>query len=432
MDTCNNITFRKSRMRRSLSCFSNESDDSSASNLSVKSMIDLSTHLKNDESLLLKNTIEHLKEKLCSVQLEIEALGQENASLKQQLAEEKLKTEHFRKTYITSRNASSTSSSRNIGISEKYCPNKNKISARKLDLDLDFHTPKPTSSSAVTNEFSDRNETKATNMKYSGRTNHNVVAEENTQDLTSDNKQKYETRISNKPKTSNILILSDNQGKGIVEGLLKKENKFIMKKYVISGIRKPGAKTEEVLLDCDKLTKNFSKNDSVIIMTGSNDSNPVKFIAEMSAAIKILKNCNIFIVSVKYNAFLNECKLNCQLKLLAQNYKNCNFIEANSYNSIIKQLIHKINVVQYYDKYLLFNENKGLKEKPGSSEIVLKTPEIVSDPVINHSIIKTLESATQPKKGTIPYYFRKITPLTKNYKTAKNIVVSEEPFFRTQ
>lgn len=428
MDSSSNVTIRKSRMRRSFSCLSNESMDSLSSNLSVKSMMDLSTHLQKDETFHLRHTIENLKEQITCVHLEIETLGLENASLKQQLSDERLKTEHFRKMYTASTIAKSTTFSCNTETYKKYIPNKSKLSARKLNLDIDFQTPKPSSNNTITDILTEEIETKETITKEA-----DGITEDKIQESILHEEHNSKFKITSKPGYGNILVLSDDQGKGIVQGLLKKEdeNYFILQKYAITGFRKPGATTEEVLLCCNKLTENFTKNDSVVIMTGQNDSNPIKFMAEMSAAVKILKDCNIIIVSVKSNAFLNESKLNYQLKVLAQNYKNCTFIEANSYNNIIKQLAHNINVVQYYNKYLLYNNNIGLMGKPGDSEDMLKSKKNEPCPVVNTSMVKPI---LQPKKGTIPYYFFKVEKpqsILKNM-PSENITMSKEPFFRNQ
>ena len=67
----------------------------------------------------------------------------------------------------------------------------------------------------------------------------------------------------------------------------------MLRDYQISSIRKPGATTMNVLSYCHTLSKNLTNNDNIIILSGSNDLNPMKFLIEMSAALKELKNCNV-------------------------------------------------------------------------------------------------------------------------------------------
>lgn len=70
-------------------------------------------------------------------------------------------------------------------------------------------------------------------------------------------------------------------------------------------------------------------------MSGSNDSNPIKFLTEISVAIKLLHKCNVYIVGVLHNAFLNVKKMNYNLRLLVKIFPNCSFVEANRDTAVV-------------------------------------------------------------------------------------------------
>lgn len=405
---------RRGRMRRSISSKSIESTDSLDSERSTKSMMDLSTHLRNDESSRLKVQIDSLKEQLMSAHLEIETLTLENGSLKNQLSEEQMKSDRFKKLYITSINTSKSSKYRSTDISF--------LSGRKLDLDIDCETPKMCiSSSTINNSQRKARNTAIEPTKSENYPHHIIVNSSPNSSLPRPQKAPADNQNTGIGK---ILLLSDEQGKGIIRGLLKKkeENRFIINNSLeISGIRKPGARTEEVLSSCKNLSEKLTKNDSVIIMSGSNDSNPTKLLTEMGTAIKLLKNCNVFIVNVRYNVFLNERKLNYHLQLLTQNYANCNFIEATNYNGMISELLIKINSAQYYTKYLSYNNNKPLIKVSKATKYLEEKLKPMSSP---DTIIK------RPHKGTIPFYFTKVVKTQQSLVSEKHKTVVEKQLFR--
>lgn len=120
---------------------------------------------------------------------------------------------------------------------------------------------------------------------------------------------------------NNIEISSYYERTKEMEKLKKmiiKQPSLILHDYKTSGIRKPNATAEHVLARCSNLSKQLTSSDSVIIMCGSNDSKPTKLFIEMFAALKLL-NSNVFIVNTLYNAFLNENRINQNLKLSTQN-----------------------------------------------------------------------------------------------------------------
>lgn len=101
-------------------------------------------------------------------------------------------------------------------------------------------------------------------------------SEENVTNLEVNKKPKMSKR-----KTRRVLILSDSHGRGYSKelGSVLKEN------FEVTSIIKPNAKIKEVTSSVQELTKNFSEDDSIIILGGTNDiSNSNK--SEICSAIE--------------------------------------------------------------------------------------------------------------------------------------------------
>lgn len=154
------------------------------------------------------------------------------------------------------------------------------------------------------------------------------------------------------------------------------------------------------------MAKFLTSKDNVIILTGSNDSNPFELMSEVSIALFFLKECNVFIVNVLHNDSLNdslnERKLNKQLKLLTRNYNNCTFIETHGGQDITKQIIYNINCFQYTHKFLSYNNHKVKKVRHNHQE------------TFSNFVNAYSTNNVSPKKGTIPYYFQSFKQNTSN------------------
>ncbi|CAB3236663.1 unnamed protein product [Arctia plantaginis] len=271
-----NVTLRNKCVQRSVSQQSIESIDSLSTPQSAKSMLDLSTHFKNEEFKVLTDTINKLKAQLMSAHAEIDVLTLENNSLQQKLQEERRKVTQYKNMYVTSLSVKKNNTASNIKH-KKNSLNRNNLSSRKLDLDIDFLTPQRPSL-----QQSDLD----TNMEFihSGEAQIDkpfILSSKEIQNKTlkSQVKKQVNENIGSHSKTSTlkygqIILLSDNQGAGIAQKLIRYQHKLILNKYKIFSITKPFATTENVLSSCNVLSQKLTKRDSVIIMSGSNDSNP--------------------------------------------------------------------------------------------------------------------------------------------------------------
>lgn len=77
-------------------------------------------------------------------------------------------------------------------------------------------------------------------------------------------------------------------------------------------------------------------------------------ISELSYAVKHFKLCNVLVVNVLNNFHLNEIKLNREIKCITNLFRNCYFLETNYHKQLEHQIIHKINSIQYKNKFLTF------------------------------------------------------------------------------
>lgn len=254
------------------------------------------------------------------------------------------------------------------------------VSVRRLNLDTEICTPKThnnisvKSSSPAANKLlisksaTRKNESTDSHLKPQKEAKlnkaHFPAKPQTTGKVSSANKnpipEKIQQKSNSKPledfatrcrakasQKGQIILLADNQGHGIVESILRNNDKLIIKDYSVIGFKKPDATTSEVLAYCKTLSKSVSKNDNIVIMTGSNDSNPHTLLSELKAALNLLKLSNVFVVNVVHNEFIKESKLNNKIKVLTGGFDNCVFIETSDKLCVTQQIIQHINIIMY-------------------------------------------------------------------------------------
>lgn len=195
-----------------------------------------------------------------------------------------------------------------------------------------------------------------------------------------------------------IHIIGGRQCRGLCMSLIKSRQNNPYETYEIRSNIKPDASTEEILSSLD--ISNISTHDRVILSVGEHDQNPMKIMTELSASLKRLSHCTVIILSIKKNPHLNEKKVNEMLKLISNNFQNCNFVDL-SYNYVNKTLLYgknlyewckKINFVidqlDYDYKFLRFNKRQQNHGNLNSNRYVYNGG-----------------NKQKYKKGTIPYYF---------------------------
>lgn len=379
-----NITLRRKKTfsRKSYDSLQNHNLSSSLDSDMAKSLPDLSTYdLGENEEL--KSKIRDLELKLISAHNEIDKLILENTKLSKQLSNRELRIKELlhicssgakkddRRDSIRKKALSAIKRKINFADqgNENYTPTRNS----SLDEILSTLTTKNQPSLSDTENITKKNNIAHTNV--AGDTSNTAISK---------NEKK-------------IMIFGSQTCSGLGPALHNARKNTNYQKYTISCLSKPDASTKDILNGCRNILMN--DDDKLILSVGENDNNPYIVTSELYNILEKFKNNNIIVLSVTCNNFLNEKKLNHQLKLLCKQYKNCNFVYVNGkykYNhmyNFYNDLCHKINLqIDYFDykkKYLTFTK-------------CIKQNERIAKHTVNNSRVHL------PRKGTIPYYFRSL------------------------
>lgn len=117
-------------------------------------------------------------------------------------------------------------------------------------------------------------------------------------DVSSDVKKSASLVEGEKKKKERFLILSDEQAFGLRSSLGSKLDEFL-----VQSIIKPGARFLDVIGNIVALTKNFTKNDYVLILAGSNDffAGGCPSIGELHQRLKLCTHTNIILSAVPFS-----------------------------------------------------------------------------------------------------------------------------------
>ncbi|CAG5036075.1 unnamed protein product [Parnassius apollo] len=102
----------------------------------------------------------------------------------------------------------------------------------------------------------------------------------------------------------NIFIMGTQQCIGLAAELTKSRMNNRYEDYQVTAFIKPFASTEEVLKLCTNLK--VDTHDKVILCVGENDDDPVTTIAELYAALKLLKHATVIVMNVNSSKHLNN------------------------------------------------------------------------------------------------------------------------------
>lgn len=334
-----NVTLRKHQMK----AISLENINSSLSPLTSNDILgkslDLSTNMLTSDMEDMKSEIAALKEMLSSTQNELDNVILENRDLGKQIAsmnQELCVLKQLCRSPITSIRQTSRSTSA-------------KKSARRRLTDSFKNTPKSTPDETNTKCPEPKNTiTKDTSSQTTPNTKNTVeITEPNIENtnLTTDTQRK-------------IQILGSQQCSGLAAKMIELRSDTKYEKYVISSFTKPQAPTEEILRN--GYTLNLGNDDKLILLVGENDENPTKMLIELSGFLQKFTNTTVLVLSVIDNIYLNTNRLNHDIKIICNNFKNCKFIDINrnfEYRHNKKELISKnlnfvIDCIDYDKKFL--------------------------------------------------------------------------------
>lgn len=160
------------------------------------------------------------------------------------------------------------------------------------------------------------------------------------------NKNTNESKKKNK-----ILILADDMGVGINKALCKYKE---LDGYTKLSFVKPGAKLNEILANIEDLTKDFTIEDFVITMAGTNDiiSGQTPSFRYICNKLKLCTHTNILFASVPYQKTIRENK------------------HIFKYNSNLNKFLWKFN--KYTEGHVHYIEINPKAGKPTASSAALQ------------------------------------------------------------
>lgn len=246
--------------------------------------------LENSRYEELRTQIEQLTSELSSANNEIDTLIMENLKLKASL-EEFLKKHNIYKKILcedTPRKNTpvKTKKQRN---GDKKTKHDSYIEKQKLNTD----------------RISDVLQVNKTDSKRSGyieqSRNHNI----------------------NEVAARQVLIVADEQGRNLAITL----KALLGKSYIVQSLCKPGAKMHDILKPLQKHTQTFTKRDYVIIIGGSNDNNPYLLLSGLNHNLHLLKHTNTIICQTTHSRYLNETKLNYEIKLMTRGFSGSVYLD---------------------------------------------------------------------------------------------------------
>lgn len=211
------------------------------------------------------------------------------------------------------------------------------------------------------------------------------------------------TQVNSRDK--NIFIISDEQLLGLSAALMTSRAESWNDEYKSIGYIKPNARSEVILSQCGHILNKVTTNDIVILCIGNHDYNPKVMTYYLRNTLDKLKNIDVHVISAQHVCHLNQLLLNNSIKLVTQDFKNCNFIDLqesyyvknkNRYIHQLTKLINlKIDSKAYKTKYLSFGSDSVLKRHLSNKK-----------PFCIPSLGSQSTTFDDPKKGTIPYYFK--------------------------
>lgn len=334
-----NITFRLQRARSLDNNISNSTiNEQESSHLFDATMQSLPNTSLNESHTILSETIKKLQCELESAHKEIENLNIENIRLKTDLGESYRVIELYKKVQLFDKKTptkSPKSQRKKKGATNKSSPS---VPCLSNFIDIAVKSPKISSEtdssnlikstdtnlllSPITKECSQNN-----NEKDPEEMNEVAPQSQDTVKVTSYIEEPLNSPILNEPlfeRKRRVLILADDQGYKMQRTL----QKLIGEDYDVFCYWKSGARLHDVLSSSITEVNQLDANDFLIILGGIHDNSPDELLFTLRQFFKNKINTNVLVSEVPYNRFLNERKLNYELKFVCSKV-NVDFIDMN-------------------------------------------------------------------------------------------------------
>lgn len=219
--------------------------------------------------------------------------------------------------------------------------------------------------------------------------------------------RKYNTKTKNK-----VIVLADHQGRNVSITL----QDLLGDNYEVTCVWKQSAKLDNIL-NLDQTLYNLTENDYIVIIGGSNDDNPFELKNNLIYFFKSLSKPNIILLEVPYNRFLNERKINYELRNISRNYLNVNYVDMD-YSRIryrkmtftlklCRTLLKEICRINYYMKRAEYEQKQiRNRDKTYNNKATQTDFTINNDNAKNFASLPTNSDKSNCKLGT-EKFFRK-------------------------
>lgn len=154
-----------------------------------------------------------------------------------------------------------------------------------------------------------------------------------------------------------IFIVGDQRMKGLALHIIKNRKNKWNDIYQTTAIVKPDATTSHILSAIDGTV--LKEDDIVILGVGSNDENVCEIVTALNDYVHKLEKCNVLLLNVQTNQFVNIMLLNTLLHSFSKQHKNFKFIEFKARNKtpidiyvICNKLNIEIDYLTYKDKFI--------------------------------------------------------------------------------
>lgn len=400
-----NVTFR--RIRRSISF--HEMSNTTIFDSTMLSLPDTSINTHKSCCEDLRNKVETLTTNLVAATNEIDNLHGEISNLKNELAKYLKVLEVYKK--IDCSDLSKTLSNRKQKRLSMYDKNRatlitssptQHVAVSPLSDKCDLDAPVNESPAKdILTEVS----TVSAAILTPGPVN-NMSSSSSTLPQGSKSTLKTTTQETLPVQRKKVIVLGDDQGRYIrytLQALLGND-------FQVLCFWKPGAKTTDVLINSynfDSLTK----KDYVIVLSGTNDTNPLDLQIDLGVWFRSIKHANIIVSEVPYNNHLNERSLNSSLSHVCNKYNGLfvnmgysqsvprrqRHLTVNICRYLLKEILH----IEFKTKFLTYTQQNRTLTKPESDQST-QTCNIPDDVVIT-ACDKSTQTGDFPDENIINY-----------------------------
>lgn len=160
-----------------------------------------------------------------------------------------------------------------------------------------------------------------------------------------------------------VIIIADQQGREI-RGTLQE---LLGSQYTVKCYWYPNARLKDILDSNENEIKNLTEKDYVILIGGSNDTDPFSLQSSLLVWLHSVVNTNVIVCETPHNLHLKEKKLNYEVKLICSKFKHVTyvnleystFIPARKYFAqyISRHMLRELLRLNYQSNLEAYNKN---------------------------------------------------------------------------